>query len=457
LKTYDLIVIGTGGGTKLVRPAAALGLKVAVVEKGRLGGTCLNHGCIPSKMLIHSADVMRTIEESNRFELDSGDTVYVDFEGLVSRVNETIDAESQSIEPLYKKDKNITLYKGAARFVGEKIVQVGRTRLTASKIFIAVGARPHIPSIPGLDQTPYMTYYEALRTRKLPRRLIVLGGGYIATELGYFFGMMGSEVDFIVRSQLLRLEDKTIRKEFDRVFSERFNVHKGVVPRQITHKRGQFCVELEEEKLKADALLLATGITPQTDQLDLDKTGVEVDKKGFIRVNDRLETTAPGIYSFGDCIGRHFFRHSANFEGEYLFNTLYGKKRRYPLEMPHVPHAVFSYPQVGSVGKREDDLKPGTYFVGEASYSKSAMGMALRSEEGIVKLIFERRTEKLIGAHIVGEDAATLIHMAIAYMQMHAKLCDLLSTIYIHPALAELIRNAARAAAAVRDELALSK
>lgn len=442
---YDVIVIGSGGGGKITRPAADLGHRVAVIEKGKLGGTCLNHGCIPSKMLIHSAEVMEAIETSQRFGIETSPEVTVDFEGIVKRVNRVIDSESRSIPKLYSEHKNIDLFRGHARFIGPHKVQVGKKVLTAPKIFIAVGARPKIPAIDGLAETPYMTYYEALRRCELPKRLIVLGGGYIATELGYFYGMMGAQVDFIVRSEMLRGEDRDVREEFVKEFGQRFDLHFGKEPSQIEHKRGLFSIKLGRKILKSEALLVAAGIEPATGDLGLEKAGIKTEG-GFIQVDARLETNVKGVFAFGDCIGHHFFRHSANYQGEYLFKTLFQKQRRRPLAMPPVPHAVFTNPQIASVGKREDDLKVGTYVVGKVKYSQSAMGMALRSQSGFVKLLFDRKTERLIGAHIIGPEASDMIHMAIAYMQMHATLSDLLSTIYIHPALPELIRNAARAA-----------
>ena len=224
-KHYDAIVIGSGGGSKLTRPIASLGKKVAIIEKGKLGGTCLNHGCIPSKMLIHSADVMTQIRNAGRFEIDvNQEDIKVRFKELVDRVTKEIDAESDSIQPLYDDNPNIDFYPTTARFIDNKTIEVDDDYLTADNIFIAAGARPNIPEIPGLSETNYMTYFEALRRQDQPKSLIVLGAGYIATELGYFFGALGTEVTFIVRSELLRPEDKEIKAEFKREFEKQFKV-----------------------------------------------------------------------------------------------------------------------------------------------------------------------------------------------------------------------------------------
>jgi len=453
MKHYDVIVIGSGGGSKITRPAANLGLKVAIIDKGKLGGTCLNHGCIPSKMLIHSADLMAECKELDRFNLALKTLPKPAFSKLIERVSGVIDKESESIAPLYDKHPNIDYYKEQATFIGKKTLQVGKEQITGDKIFIATGARPYVPNIKGLQDVPYQTYFEALRNKKQPKSLIVVGGGYIATELGYFFGMLGTKVEFIVRSQMLKNEDGEVSKAFESSFSKRFTVHKKMQPTSVSYKEGTFSLTCEgpdkkKKTLKAEGLLIATGVEPATQNLGLEKAGIEVDRRGFIQVDSRLKTSAKSIYAFGDCIGKYLFRHSANFQGEYLFKTQFQKGRKRPIEYAPMPHAVFSNPQVAGVGFTEEALKASKkpYIVGKAFYKNSAMGMALRSEEGFVKLLFDKKTKKLVGAHIIGFDAATMLHMPIAYMNMGAQLNDMLNTIYVHPALPEVIRNAARAA-----------
>src|SRR5262245_17375056 len=210
MKTYDVIVIGSGGGAKIVSPAARLGLKVAVIEKDKLGGTCLNRGCIPSKMLIHPADVAEEIRFARKFDIRNDANFSVHFEKLINRISNTVDQDSQSIVNGYSKNPNIDFYNEKAEFVSNKVIRVSGQELTAEKIFIAVGARPSTPNIPGLKGIPFMTSTEALRNTRLPKRLIVIGAGYIACELGHAYGALGSEVHFLVRSQFLRGEDKDV-------------------------------------------------------------------------------------------------------------------------------------------------------------------------------------------------------------------------------------------------------
>ncbi|MCK5580123.1 MAG: dihydrolipoyl dehydrogenase [Candidatus Omnitrophica bacterium] len=448
MKQYDVIVIGAGGGTKIISPAARLGLKVACVEKEKLGGTCLNRGCIPSKMLIHPADVAVHIQEAHKFDIHNDPKFSVDFKKLVTRISNEIDKDSAGIVDAYAKNPNIDFYHQEARFVSNKVVRVGDRELTADKIFIAVGARPQIPEIEGLNDAPYMTSTEALRNTKLPEKMIVIGASYIAVELGHAYGAFGTDVHFLVRSRLLRKEDREISDEFARIFSKRYNVHQGAIPKKVEYKDGEFTVHCDglDTAISADALLVATGVVPNNDTLDLQNTDIAVDEKGFVKVNDRLETTVNGVFALGDCVGNYFFRHTVNFEGEYLFNRIFMTKSAEPIKYPPVPHAIFSHPQVAGVGKTEEELKAEgvDYVVGLNKYENSAMGMALLSDSGFVKILIDRKTRKILGAHIVGDEASDMIHMLIAFMTKNGTLDDLLNMIYIHPALPEIVRNAAR-------------
>lgn len=452
MKSFDVIVIGSGGGAKITSPASRLGLKVACIEKDKLGGTCLNRGCIPSKMMIHPADVASEIKEAKRFDILNDPNFKVNFANLVTRISNTVDADSDSIVAGYSKNPNITYYKGHAQFVANKIIQVNNEVISADKIFLAIGARPQIPKIEGLEGTPFMTSTEALRNTKLPKKMIVLGGGYIAVELGYAYAAFGTEVHFLVRSKLLRREDSQVSEEFNRVFSQSHHVHYGAVPAKVKYQNKTFTITYQHNgamsEISADALLVATGIVPNTDRLGLERTNIQLNDKGFIQVNDNLRTTVDGVWALGDCIGRYFYRHTVNFEGEYLFRTIFKDKTngREPIKYPPVPHAVFTRPQVAGVGKTEDQLKAESvdYVVGVNPYKNSAMGMALLSDSGFCKILFERKTKKILGAHIVGDEASNMIHMLIAFMNKEGTLDDLLNMIYIHPALPEIVRNAAR-------------
>jgi len=445
MKSFDIIVIGTGGGTKIVRPAAALGYRVAVIEKGRLGGTCLNHGCIPSKMLIHSAEVAETVAHADRFDLEAS-VNRVRFSQLVNRVSAAIDAESDAIEPVYARTENVTLFKEAARFISNTVVQVGATVVTAPKIVIATGAKARIPEIPGLARVSYLTYKTALRLTQQPESLIVIGGGYIAVELGHYFAALGTAVTFVVRSGLVPGEDRDVRAEFERVFKARHTVYDYTTIEAIDAVAEGVSVTVKHkgatQRLVAAQLLVAAGTVPETDLLGLENTDIQCCPKGFIQTDDHARTTVKGV-SLGGCAGTMLFRHTANFEGEYVFQRHVAGTESGPMRYPHVPHAIFTNPQVAGVGVSEPEDASGL-IIGINAYQESAMGMALRSEHGFVKVLFDRTSLRLVGAHIIGPEAATMIHTCMAFLHMKATLSDMAGLMYIHPALPEVIRNAVR-------------
>jgi mycothione reductase len=454
MKNYDLIIIGSGGGTKL-RPAANLGKKVAIIEKEDLGGTCLNRGCIPSKMLIYPADLITHVREMEKFGIHVHQDIKVDFSDLIKRVTETVKKDSEGIQPGYEQNPNIDLYFGHAKFVSDKVVEVNGEELSAEKIYIATGSRPAIPNIEGLEGTPYMTSREALRNTKQPKKMIILGAGYISVELGHFYGAFGTDVHFLVRSRMLRREDSDVVDAFEKDFSSRYNVHFDVSPTKVEYSEGQFRVTLthknkEESVMEADSLLVATGVVPNSDDLGLENTSIKMDERGYITPNEYMETNIDGVYVLGDVAGKYLFRHSVNFEGEYLLRQHFLGEGRAPIKYPPMPHAVFSYPQIASVGKTEDQLKSEglnedtDYIVGLSHYKNSAFGMAMLAETGFVKVLVDKKTRKILGVHIIGDQAANLIHSLIAYMTLDEVVDKTLEMIYIHPAMPEMVRNALR-------------
>lgn len=455
MKKYDLIVIGSGGGSKVSIPTVHKGKKVAIIEEDRIGGTCLNKGCIPSKMIIHPGNVAQMIRDSAKFDIKAKISS-INLPKIIKRVTNTVFEESDGLASRYKKQKDFDFYNGHAKFIQDKVVKVNGKELTAKTILIATGARPRQLNIEGLQGTPYWTSTEALRSTKKIKSLTVIGGGFIACELGHSYSSLGVKTEFLVRSGLIESADKDIKDQFLTEFSKNQKVHLHTNTKKVEYKNKKFTVHFEQEgktkKITSDALLVAAGVVPNADNLGLENTKIKLSKQGFIQVDKHLQTSVKGVYAIGDVVGNYMFRHSVNFEGEYLFDQLYGKAKKAPIKYSPVPYAVFTYPEVAAVGVTEDELiskgkKEGKdYVIGLNNYKNSAMGMARLSDHGFVKLIFDKKSQKLIGAHIIGEEASTMIHQLIYAITFNAKIDDLLKMIYIHPALPEIVRNAVRKA-----------
>lgn len=445
-KQYDVIVIGSGGGLKIALPAARMGLKTALIEKDAVAGTCLNRGCIPSKMLIYPTALPRLMQEADRINVHCKTRPTVDFPSLTQRISRTVDSMSERQRQALLNTPNLDLIAEHAKFVSDKVIQVGPHRLSAPKIFIATGSKPLIPAIRGLNNTPFMTSAEALRRMNLPKRLIVIGASYIAVELGTAYAGAGAQVDFVVRSRFLRHEDQEIAQIFSEQFGHHHTIHQGSQPTKIDFSQGLFTVTLPAHVIQADALLVATGTVPYTDDLGLENTAIQVKSSGQIQVNDRLQTQVPGVYALGDCVGNYLFRHTVNYEGEYLVRTVLENEPDKPLDYGPVPHAIFSHPEVAGVGLTEEQARSQGFdlVIGRGSYADSNAGLARGYDHGLVKLLIDRPSGRILGAHILGPEASNMIHLFVLALKKYATLNDLMDLIFVHPALTETVRDAAR-------------
>ena len=453
IREFDLIVIGSGAGLEVASAVAQSGLKVAIVEKSRMGGTCLNRGCIPSKLLLHSADVVEIIKSANLFGIRV-EKFSIDFQKIVERVMSIIDSNSSDIKKSLDNTNNPKLFESECKFVGDKVLKVGEQRISSNRILIAAGTRPRIPSIKGLSSTNYITSDEALGLREQPKILTIIGGGYIAAELGHFFGSLGTKINIIHHGKyLLPKEDEEISKRFTEVFSKKYNLYLDCIPNLVTQEGGKFVVSLRESgsnksrEIESDKLLVAAGRIPNSDFLDLSKTEVKINKDGYIQVDGTLATSADGIFALGDIIGRHQFRHSANLEAQYAFYNILNSKKKIQVDYSAMPHAIFSSPQVAGVGYTEQELK----LSGKMDYDKSiyryidtAMGKALEDTEGFVKFLVSKKDRKILGCHIIGSQASILIHEVLVAMKSGDGSIDNISkTVHVHPALSEVVSRAA--------------
>ncbi|HVX01807.1 MAG TPA: dihydrolipoyl dehydrogenase [Nitrososphaera sp.] len=458
VEKFDLIVVGSGAGLDVANAAAQSGFKVAIIEKDRMGGTCLNRGCIPSKLLIHSADVVQTIRTAEQFGIKV-EKFSIDFEKIVSRTNSIVDSESDGIKNAFSEIENPRLFAKECRFVGKKEIVVGKDHIiTAERILLASGTRPAVPRIEGLRRgTTYITSDEALRLKKQPRVLTIIGGGYISAELAHFFGSLGTKINIIEKgSALLPREDEQVSQKFTEIFSSKYNVYLGLDTQLVTRKDYSTIIVSakkiktgENIKIESDQLLLATGRTPNSDTLALDLAGVQVDRKGYISVDKFLETNVKGIFALGDAVGKYQFKHSANLEAQYAFNNIFSRPdEKIPVDYTAIPHAVFSSPQIAGVGYTEQKLRERgiKYSKSVYPYAQTAMGEAIEDNDGFVKFLVDKNDGKILGCHILGTDASTLIHEVLVSMRAgNGTISDIQRTVHIHPALSEVVSRAAGA------------
>ncbi|MDP2663791.1 MAG: FAD-dependent oxidoreductase, partial [Dehalococcoidia bacterium] len=424
------------------------GLRVAIIESGPFGGTCLNRGCIPSKMLIHCADVMETIRRADLFGIKAK-VEAVDWQFIVRRVFEEIDAEAAGIEKANRQVPTVGVFKGAGRFVDMKTLEVNGERIRAETVVIAAGSRPAVPEIPGLSDVPYLTSDEALRLPELPRSMTIVGGGYIAAELAHFFGSLGTRVTIVYRGpQLMRTEDEQVARRFTEVYQRKFNVLLNAQASRVYRQGEGIALDVslggDAETVVSDALLLATGRVPNTDRLEVVRTGVELDDRGFVQVDGFLETRAPGVWALGDIVGKYLLKHSANLEAAYVANNIFNKEHKAQVDYRAMPHAAFSSPQVASVGLTEQEAKRQqvAYVAASCDYSQTAYGAAIEDRDGFVKVLANPSTREILGCHIIGTDASILIQEAVNAMRNGLTADSFGRSIYVHPALPEVVQRA---------------
>lgn len=445
MKKYDVLVIGSGAGMGVASDALSNGFKVAVVDKGPLGGTCLNLGCIPSKLIIFPSDRVAEIENSNKLGVEANINK-IHFREIMERMRSLISEDREQMRDGINHAKNLDFYEGTGYFVDDYTLEVNGERIFGEKIFIVAGARPHIPNVKGLDKIDYLTNETILELNDLPKSVAILGGGYIACEFAHFLVGMGSKVTIIQRNmKLVANEEPEISELLLREMSKRMKVYTNTEVVEVLKKGNSVKVLGKNRKsggtieIIAEKILVAGGRVPNSDLLKVESTGVETDNKGFIKVNEYLETSKKNIWAFGDVIGKYMFRHSANKEAVYAWhNSLHQKK--IPMDYNAMPHAIFSYPEIASVGMTESEAKKKhKILVGYAKYNSVAKGIAMIEEDSFAKAIVDRENNKILGFHIIGPYASILIQEIINAMANNMDIHAVFKGIHIHPALSELI------------------
>ncbi|SFC19838.1 dihydrolipoamide dehydrogenase [Halobiforma haloterrestris] len=457
---YDLVVVGGGSGSQVATAAADRGLEAAVVERGPLGGACITRGCVPSKALIHRADVAETVRHAERAGLEASldlDTVaYGEITDAIHEfVYEKADRQAQSLEDADR----ISLYRGEGKFVDDRVLEVEPVdateadrvrRIEGERVVVAVGSRPMTPPIDGLEEVASLTSDDALYLDERPDELVVVGGGYIGAELGYFFGALGTEVSIVGRSdRLVPREDDDVSEQITAALESSCDLYTGHEAAGVEGTDDGVVVTAqagdgETVDLTADELLVATGRVPSTDALNLEATGIETDDAGYVETDATLETTVDGVWALGDVVGDQPYKHAADYEARVVAaNALDLADGERTVDYEAMPHAIFTSPQAASAGATEGELREQgrSYESATVPFDVSPLG-TIRDADGLVKVLASPGGE-ILGCHVVGPEASALIQEVVVAMDRGTgTVADVAETVHVHPALSESLEAA---------------
>ncbi len=455
MRHHDLIIIGTGSGNTIANKSLRH-LDIGIIEESTFGGTCINVGCVPTKMFVHTADIARQVEDSARFGIDA----HVDkvrWPDIRDRIFGRIDPISVSGESYRENGPNTTFYDDHAEFVGPRHLRLSSgTELTADRIVIAAGSRPMIPDIEGLDELAASRVHTSdtiMRIDDVPESLAILGGGVIAAEMAHVFSSFGTQVTIVARSErMLRDEDDDVSAAFTAIASDTWDVRRSRIAERVEAAASGVRVHLQTpegrrdpDPVEAEILLIATGRISNADRLDVQAAGIDLHEDGRIVVDDFQRTTADGVFALGDVSSRWQLKHVANHEARVVRHNLKNPHQLTRADHRFVPQAVFSHPQVASVGTTERELvAAGTPYVSNTvQYGDVAYGWAMEDPTGFVKVLADPGTGLILGAHLLGPDASSLIQPLIQAMSFDLTAHTMARGQYwIHPALAEVVENA---------------
>ena len=454
MEHYDIVVIGSGSGNTILDEDFA-DRRAAIIDSGTFGGTCLNVGCIPTKMFVLPADLATSPSEAARLGVNL-QFRGASFASIRDRIFGRIDPISEAGFSYRQGLENIDVYSDEAKFVDAYTLEVGDRRITADQIVLAVGSRPRVPDVPGIDDPSRAgsihTSDTIMRLAELPQRLVILGGGFIAAEFAHIFSGLGSQVTVINRSgRMLRHEDREISQRFTEQIGRRVRLRMSEGLVGIDRDPGGHVVVLSVDgdgvdyDYPADVVLNATGRVPNGDRLNLSAAGVDVDDDGYVVVDEHQRTNVEHIWALGDVCSHRELKHVANHEARVVRHNLLHPDDLASSDHRFVPHAVFSNPQVASVGAMEQELLQSDtpYAAYLQEYADVAYGWAMEDEGHCVKLLGDPQTRMLLGAHIIGPQASTLIQTCIQGMSAGQKIDEMARGQYwIHPALPEVVENA---------------
>ncbi|MCH8064973.1 MAG: dihydrolipoyl dehydrogenase [Chloroflexi bacterium] len=466
MTTYDVAIIGGGpGGYVAAIRAAQLGLKAAVIEEERVGGLCLNWGCIPSKALLWNAELVHLFQESKDFGI-TYDALHIDMGAAIDRSRKVVDRMVQGVEFLLKKNK-VAVIPGRGRLAGKNEIVIepggvagepggaangaGGDTVDAGNIIIATGA--HARSLPGveIDGETVITSREALLLREPPESVVIVGGGAVGVEFAYFYRAYGSDVTIIeLLDRLLPLEDETISSQLERAFKKQGIAYRtGTQVEGIDVANGRATVSIakngQQEELAADKVLIGIGMAGNTDSLGLEDAGVAVEHS-FIQINDRMATSVPGVYAIGDVTGRLLLAHVASAQGVIAVEAIAGREPP-PLDYEKMPRCTYCQPQVASLGLTEAQARERgiEVKVGSFPYRGNGKAIAMNRLDGVAKLVADAATGEILGYHIIGQDATELLAEAALGSALETTPRELGWTVHAHPTLSEVVKEAALA------------
>lgn len=454
MKNYDLIIIGTGSGMNIVSPylEAHPGARIAVIDKDPPGGICLTKGCIPTKMLVYPAEVVRQLDEVS--ELGIAVSIQkVDFKKIMQRMHLAVDPEIESIRRNLIAASDVDYFPHSAEFTDRYRLSVDGQEITAPLILLCIGSRPAIPAIENLENVPYHTSDSILGINDLPSSMAIIGGGYIAAEYGHFFSAMGTDVTIIGRNpQFLPEEEPEVSALAAEKMAAHMNIMTGhevvAVSNSGDGKKGLQILSPDRthRTMEVDSILVATGRQSNADLLKPQRSGIDVDQDGWIVVDERLETTCANIWAFGDANGRHLFKHVANYEARIVYYNSVLRKN-ITVDYHAVPHAVFTYPEISAVGMRQSEaiaaVGAENLLVGFQRFWNTARGEAMGAKDSFVKLLVQRPSGKILGGHIIGPQASILIQEIVTLMYSGDQTVNpIIYGMHIHPALSEVVERA---------------
>ncbi len=443
---FDAIIIGTGqSGPPLAGRLAAAGMRVAIIERYRFGGTCVNTGCIPTKALVASAKAIHMARRAVDYGFQTG-PIGVDTQAVKARKDRIVAASNQGLEKWLRGMKNCTVYQGHARFESPRTVRVGDEVLEAGKIFINVGGRAAKPAIPGLDTVSFLTNSSMMAVDFLPRHLVILGGSYIGLEFGQIYRRFGSEVTIIERAErLISHEDPDICDAIRKIFEgEGIQVLTSADVREVAQQGGRIVCKMsinsENREVEGSHLLVAAGRVPNTDDLELDRAGAAIDAGGYIQVDDQLRTTVPGTWAMGDCNGRGAFTHTSYNDFEIVAaNLLDNDPRRVSDRI--LAYNLYIDPPLGRCGMSETEVRKAGRKALMGTRPMTRVGRAVEKGEtqGFMKVLVDAESKLILGASLLGVECDEVIHSLLDVMYAKAPYTVIQRAVHIHPTVSELI------------------